>query len=301
MAFQTQIYDFLDMMAAETGASENTLSAYESDLKQFETWCAEKRPDVLTADDIAAYIQELGRRNYAPKSVARKLSALKDFFRFLFIEREIPRNPAADILAPKQEKTLPKFLTADETARLIAAAEEDKSSEGLRMTVMLTLMYACGLRVSELVSLPENCINFDKKHILVRGKGNKERLVPVADKALKAVASYLPRREEYIRGRKSIWLFPSKKSKLGHLTRNAFFKHLKTLAVKAGISPEKVSPHVMRHSFATHLLQHDVDLRSIQQMLGHSEIGTTEIYTHILSEDTARKVFANHPLASRKK
>jgi len=163
---------------------------------------------------------------------------------------------------------------------------------------MLELMYACGLRVSELVCLPESCIDFDKKQILVRGKGSKERLIPIAGAAVDAISEYLNIREEFIRGgRKSIWLFPSRRSREGHITRDAFFKNIKETAVKAGISPLRVSPHVLRHSFATHLLNNGADLRSVQKMLGHESIVTTEIYTHILSENLIREVQQKHPLA----
>ena len=163
---------------------------------------------------------------------------------------------------------------------------------------MLELMYACGLRVSELVALPENCFNFDKRQLFVRGKGSKERIVPVAPAAIEAVFDYLTYRDEFIKGgRRSIWLFPSKSSASGHITRDGFFKHLKELGVIAGISPAKLSPHVLRHSFATHLLNSDVDLRAVQKMLGHESINTTEIYTHILPDKLIKTVQTLHPLA----
>ena len=168
------------------------------------------------------------------------------------------------------------------------------------MTAMLELMYASGLRVSELVSLPENCINFDRRQVFVRGKGSKERVVPVAPAAIQAVFDYLEQRDCFIReGRRSIWLFPSKSSRSGHISRNTFFKRLKELAVKAGIYPSRVTPHVLRHSFATHLLNHNADLRSVQKMLGHESINTTEIYTHILSDKLLETVQKLHPLAGK--
>lgn len=293
------IDDFLDMMRAETGASENTIASYSFDLLQF----VEKCPlpfEKITSEDISAYICFLSEKNYAPRSVARKISTLKDFFKFLYSEKEISANPTANITAPKQEKPLPKFLTQSEVKTLIETAQNKNSVAFQRLAVMLELMYACGLRVSELVSLPENCINFDKRQILVRGKGNKERLIPIADNAVKIILDYFDMRQEFIRGRKSIWLFPSKQSSSGHITRSAFFKNLKELAVQAGISPEKVSPHVLRHSFATHLLHNGADLRSVQKMLGHADISTTEIYTHIMSKELLDEVRSKHPLSRLK-
>ena len=164
---------------------------------------------------------------------------------------------------------------------------------------MLKLMYACGLRVSELVGLPEKCINFPKKQIIVFGKGGKERIVPVAENALKEIIFYKEVRDMYLKGKKSVWLFPSARAANGHITRDAFFKNIKNLAVKAGISPQKLSPHVLRHSFATHLLNHKVDLRSVQKMLGHADISTTEIYTHVVSQKLSEEINKNHPLAKR--
>lgn len=291
---------FLAMMSAERGAAQNTLEAYQRDVEKFLDFCKEDELKNICQDDIADYIQFLGKRALSPKTVARKLSAIREFFKFLYTEKEIKDNPAADILTPKQEKPLPKFLTEEEINRLIEASINSENIRHKRLAVMVELMYACGLRVSELVSLPENCINFDRRQILIRGKGSKERIVPVAPKAIHAVLNYLTYREDFITpGRRSVWLFPSKSSGSGHLTRDAFFKNIKELAVKAGIAPSRVTPHVLRHSFATHLLNHDVDLRSVQKLLGHESINTTEIYTHILSDKLIKTVKKLHPLAQR--
>ena len=207
----------------------------------------------------------------------------------------------AYISLPKAEKPLPKFLSVADIEKMIETAQNKPSYQMQRVAVMIELMYACGLRVSELIGLPENCINFDKKQIMVRGKGNKERLIPIASKAVSSVEDYLRYyREQFIKeGRKSIWLFPSKTSKSGHMTKDAFYKDLKVLAAQSGISPKLVSPHVLRHSFATHLLQRGADLRSVQKMLGHADISTTEIYTHIMSEELMERVVANHPLSKK--
>ena len=292
---------FLEMMSAERGAAQNTLEAYGRDVEQFLENCSYASLKDISGDDIEDFIQYLSRDEHlSPKTVARKISALREFFKFLYTEKLIKTNPALDILTPKQQKPLPKFLTQEEIKQLIQAAKAENTPAGRRMCVMLELMYACGLRVSELVSLPENCINFDKKQILIRGKGSKERIVPVAPQAIEAVFDYLSYRDYFIKGgRKSMWLFPSKSSTSGHITRDTFFKHLKEIAVRAGISPQKVTPHVLRHSFATHLLNHDVDLRSVQKMLGHESINTTEIYTHIISDELIKTVQKLHPLAQK--
>ena len=291
---------FLEMMSAERGASANTLEAYGRDVEEFLTYCGGLALKEISRDDVGDFVQYLGREGRSPKTVARKLSAVREFFKFLYTEKDIKDNPAVDVLTPKQEKPLPKFLSEDEIKRLIAAAKECSGPKGRQMTAMLELMYASGLRVSELVSLPENCINFDRRQVFVRGKGSKERVVPVAPAAIQAVFDYLEQRDCFIReGRRSIWLFPSKSSRRGHISRDTFFKRLKELAVKAGIYPSRVTPHVLRHSFATHLLNHNADLRSVQKMLGHESINTTEIYTHILSDKLLETVQKLHPLAGK--
>ena len=291
---------FLEMMSAERGASANTLEAYGRDVEEFLTYCGGLALKEISRDDVGDFVQYLGREGRSPKTVARKLSVVREFFKLLYTEKDIKDNPAADVLTPKQEKPLPKFLSEDEIKRLIAAAKECSGPKGRQMTAMLELMYASGLRVSELVSLPENCINFDRRQVFVRGKGSKERVVPVAPAAIQAVFDYLEQRDCFIReGRRSIWLFPSKSSRSGHISRDTFFKRLKELAVKAGIYPSRVTPHVLRHSFATHLLNHNADLRSVQKMLGHESINTTEIYTHILSDKLLETVQKLHPLAGK--
>ncbi len=292
---------FLEMMSAERGAAQNTLEAYGRDVFQFLEYCGNVSLKNISADDIADFVQYLSKKEQlSSKTVARKISAVREFFKFLYTDKIIKENPAADVQTPKQQKPLPKFLTPDEIKQLIQAAMEGKTPAERRMCVMLELMYACGLRVSELVSLPENCINFDKRQIFIKGKGSKERIVPIAPQAIEAIFDYLSYRDYFIKeGRKSIWLFPSKSSASGHITRDTFFKHLKEIAVSAGISPQKVTPHVLRHSFATHLLNHDVDLRSVQKMLGHESINTTEIYTHIISDKLIKTVQKLHPLAQK--
>ena len=289
---------FLNMMMAEKGASGNTVAAYRRDLEQFCMFVKRDETAVVGAD-ISDFVADLGRRGFSPKTVSRKLSAVREFYKFLYIEKKIRENPAANILSPRQEKPLPKFLTQAEIKRLVETVDSKKDFSERRLSAMLKLMYACGLRVSELVSLPENCINYDRRQIIVFGKGSKERQIPIAEAALREVAEYSVFRDNYLNGQKSPWLFPSKHAKDGHITRDAFFKNLKNLAIKAGISPAKISPHVLRHSFATHLLNKHVDLRSVQKMLGHEDITTTEIYTHIVSEKLREEVRKNHPLAKK--
>ena len=230
--------------------------------------------------------------------MARKLSAIKDFCKFLYSEKIIKTNPAAYILTPKQDKPLPKFLSVQEIKLLIEAAFAKKDYRYWRIGVMIELMYATGLRVSELVGLPENAINYNKGLITIFGKGSKERVVPVAESALQSLSEYIDLRREFIKkNSNSNWLFPSLTSISGHLTRDAFYKDLKKLAVDCGIYPSRVSPHVLRHSFATHLLNNNADLRSVQKMLGHENITTTEVYTHITSQKLGDIVRRKHPLA----
>ena len=289
------VADFLDVMVAEYGISPNTVLSYRRDLEYFYEQI--KIPlNQVTEDEVINYISYLHKQGYATKTIARKISTLRDFYKFLYSEKEINHNPMVQIFLPKAEKPLPKFLTAKEIDLLINKARKKANYSSQRMAVMLELMYACGLRVSELVGLPENSINFDKKQIIVLGKGGKERIIPVARKTISSMFQYLQIRKTRDNNK---WLFPSKRSKSGHLTRDLFYKDLKDLAVECGIYPSRVSPHVIRHSFATHLLQNGADLRSVQKMLGHSSISTTEIYTHILSEELMKRVMANHPLAKQ--
>lgn len=295
------IENFLEMKAAEEGVSQNTIEAYEKDMMQFFEFIGNDDVRKISSDDISNFVQFLSKKKYAPKTISRKLSTIREFFKFLFSEREIKENPSINISSPKLDKSLPKFLTISEMQEVIKFAQSRTELSHKRMAVMLELMYACGLRVSELVSLPESSINFDKKQILVRGKGSKERIIPVAGPAIKAVIEYLGYREKFIKkGAKSPWMFPSLTSVSGHITRDAFFKNIKKIAVLVGISPSRVSPHVLRHSFATHLLNNDADLRSVQKMLGHEDISTTEIYTHITSEKLMEVVKSKHPLEAHK-
>lgn len=288
---------FLDMMSAEKGATENTLQAYRRDIEQFFE-ITETEPENILPQTVSDYIKKLNVMAYTTKTQARKLSALREFCRFLFSEKILKDNPTTNILTPKQEKPLPKFLTPEQILQLIQQAQNHHSFSFKRIGVMIELMFATGLRVSELVALPDNAINYDKRQLCVRGKGNKERIVPISRKAIETVLDYTESyREKFIvKNKKSSWLFPSKSAVSGHITRDTFFKQLKLLALECGFNSQLVSPHVLRHSFATNLINHQADLRSVQKMLGHESVATTEIYTHITSKKLMETIRQKHPL-----
>ena len=289
-------------MLAERGAADNTIHAYRRDLEEFLKYCNSHSIDELNAntEDIRTYMAILSERGLSSATSARRLSSLKQFFRFLYAENFRSKDPTAIIDAPKQGRALPKILSEEEVSLLLEAAAKDFSHEGVRLKALLELLYATGMRVSELVSLPNNALPYNRKIILVRGKGDKERLVPIGEPAKTALAKYKTVRQHYLKkNQTSPWLFPSA-AKQGHLTRQRFGQLLKELARAAGINPAKVSPHVLRHAFASHLLNHGADLRVVQQMLGHADISTTQIYTHVLDERLRKLVAENHPLAQTK-
>jgi len=290
---------FLEMMAAERGASPRTLEAYRRDLDDFGGFF---KGDISKAasSDIRRYLDQMKKAALAPRTASRRLSCLRQFFKFLYAEGQRTDDPTAALDSPRLGRPLPKFLAEVEVDRLLEAARELAGREGLRATALLELLYATGLRVSELVTLPLAAVR-GKQAIIVRGKGAKERMIPVGDAARAAIAAYLDVRETFIptKTKTSPRLFPSD-GRSGHLTRSGFSVLLKKIAVRAGLSPARVSPHVLRHSFATHLLAHGADLRSLQQMLGHSDISTTQIYTHVLDERLKKLVQGSHPLAKMK-
>lgn len=284
----------MQMMAAEKGAAQNSIAAYERDIRQ----CLLFSGDTLNKQVVERFMQYLSSRGYAPKSIARKLSVIKEFCRFLYSEKIIADNPAQNILTPKQEKPLPKFLTEDEIEKLIAAAAQSDDYRLNRIAVMIELMYASGMRVSELVALPQTAVNTSKQLVTIFGKGSKERIVPLAKRAVASLEKYKELRKRFIKKNgESPWLFPSLSAGDGHLTRDAFYKDLKKLAAQCGIYPSKITPHVLRHSFATHLLNNSAGLRSVQKMLGHENVTTTEIYTHVINDKLMHSVRTTHPLA----
>jgi integrase/recombinase XerD len=304
---ETWIASFLEAQAAELGAARNTLLAYGRDLRDSAGWLAWRGSGFARADraQLEAYLADLDAQGLAPATRARRLSALKQLMRFAYEEGWRPDNPTLQIKGPGRAKRLPKTLGIDDVDRLLAAAETHGRSpaDRLRNTCLMQILYATGLRVTELVSLPVSAVRGDPQLILVRGKGGKERMVPLSPPARAATATWLAHRdatEDTARiehGTKpSPYLFPSR-GKAGHLTRVRFFTLIKELATAAGLSPDSVTPHTLRHAFATHLLQNGADLRAIQTLLGHADIATTEIYTHILDERLKSLVLDHHPLA----
>ena len=294
---------FLEAQAAELDAATNTQLAYARDLQGFADWLADKSLDFAstTRDHIESYLIDCEAEGLAKSTRARRLSAIKQMYRFAFDEDWRDDNPAIQIKGPGREQRLPKTLDIAEVDRLLDAAR-NTPKEALRNSCLMELLYATGMRVTELVSLPVSAARGDPRMLLVRGKGGKERLVPLSASARVALVAYLAARdvvedEARQNGKPpSKFLFPSR-GKLGHLTRHRFFGLIKEFAVAGGISPAKVTPHTLRHAFATHLLAGGADLRSIQTMLGHADVATTEIYTHVLDERLKALVLDHHPLA----
>lgn len=298
---------FLEMMAAERGAAANTIESYRRDLIQFTAFARARGRPPEDADTgiIRKYIRHLSEAGMAPATSARRLSALRQFFRFLQSEGGRQDDPTATIDSPRRRRSLPRFLSEDDVDKLLAAAHGRAAGgcrQGLRRVALLEVLYATGLRVSELVGLRRSALSRDRRLLTFAGKGGRERMVPLTGPATAALAAYEAVRETFQpKGSRAMpWLFPSR-SRAGHLTRARFAQMLKEAAADAGIDPARVSPHVLRHSFASHLLAHGADLRSLQQMLGHADIATTQIYTHVLEERLKALVEDAHPLAARRK
>ena len=304
---------FLDMLAAERGAGRNTLDAYGRDLADLAGHLKQNGRSVADAGtgDLRGYLTTLSDSGFKSSSVARRISSIRQLFRFLYAERHRTDDPAAVLEGPKRSRPLPKVLSIADVDMLLSAAraamDDDKASpsqrlRAARLLCLLEVVYATGLRVSELVALPSSAAKRDQAMLVVRGKGGKERLVPFNDAAKRAMADYLKLRqdfEELDNERDSKWLFPSF-GESGHITRQHFARELKVLAVACGIDGEKVSPHVLRHAFASHLLHNGADLRVVQTLLGHSDISTTQIYTHVLEERLKSLVRDLHPLTDAK-
>jgi len=293
---------FLEMLQAERNIARNTYEAYRRDLEDLTGFLARRGADLGGADaaSLRAYLHGLARAGMAPRSQARRLSALRQFYKFLAAEGLRRDDPTATLDGPKLGRALPKLLDEGEVVRLIeATAMLPAGAERARLVLLLELLYGAGLRVSELVGLPLSALLRDARVLVLRGKGAKERMVPLGEPVRAALANYLEHRDAFlIRKRPSPWLFPSR-GRQGHLTRQRITQLLKDLAARAGIDPARLSPHVLRHAFATHLLDHGADLRSVQKMLGHADIATTQIYTHVAGERLARLVETHHPLAGK--
>ena len=297
------------MMSAERGASFNTLSAYRRDLLDFQGHLALKGADAkhATRDHVKSYLASLSSAGIAGSSQARRLSALRQFFGFLYSDDVRSDDPTTAIDAPKRGRTLPKILSREDLDLLIAAATKAaaKSEEGVRLLCILEMLYASGLRISELATLPLAAVRNRDGVLLVKGKGNKERMAPLNPRAREAIATYLAVRAAFLpRGERrrlaEKFLFPSRSAEC-HLTRRRCHQLLKELALDAGLDPDKLSPHVLRHAFATHLVEGGADLRSVQTMLGHADIATTQIYTHVAKDRLAATVASAHPLSRTRK
>lgn len=307
MASEARIEAFLEMMAAERGASDNTLASYRRDLEDADVFLATVGGGLERADaaGLRAYIGALASRGFVSTTQARKLSALRQFFKFLYAEGLRGDDPTGVLDSPKKGRPLPKTLSEEETTLLLdRAAQEARSAANgsperlfaQRLHTLLEVLYASGLRVSELISLPVTVALRDERFFTVRGKGGKERLVPLSGKARQAVTLWLTERKKNAQLNESPWLFPAR-SESGYLPRQVFARDLKGLAARSGIPVAKVSPHVLRHAFASHLLQNGADLRAVQQLLGHADISTTQIYTHVLEKRLRELVQQHHPLA----
>jgi integrase/recombinase XerD len=303
-----RIEAFLETLAAERGAARLTLSAYRADLEDLASFLAARGGALETADGarLRDYIGAMNARYLAPRTLARRLSTTRQFFRFLISDGSRADDPTADLDPPCLGRPLPKILSRGEVETLIAAASEWPGEEGVRLRVVIELLYATGLRVSELVAMPLAAVRRDPRFLVVRGKGGKERVVPLSEPARRALADYLDCRTGFVpqtpagSSKAERWLFPSRGG-AGHLTRQRCGQLLKELALKAGLDPARLSPHVLRHAFASHLLDGGADLRSVQQMLGHADIATTQIYTHVQGERLRKLVETAHPLATRKR
>jgi integrase/recombinase XerD len=299
---------FLDMMSAERGASQNTIAAYRRDILDFAQSAARSNLDLKTAgrEQVRAYLTDLSSAALKASSQARKLSALRGFYGFLYSEGVRRDDPCGAVEAPRLSRPLPKILSAEEALRLVDAAREgvQESAEAARLLCIVEMLYASGLRISELVALPLAAVRNKDRFIHVRGKGGRERLAPVGGPAREALEAYLIVRDNFLpRGKLGIaaarYLFPSRGAE-AHLTRRRCHQLMKSLALKAGIDPDRLSPHVLRHAFATHLVEGGADLRSVQTLLGHADIATTQIYTHVAGDRLKRTVESAHPLARAK-
>jgi integrase/recombinase XerD len=292
---------FLEMARAERGAAANTEEAYRRDLEDFAACLAGRGGPSLTAastDDVRAYLVHMATLGLSPRTQARRLSCLRQFFGFLVSEAMRSDDPTERVDSPRLGRPLPRLLSEAEVEALLAAARALPDPDNVQATALMETLYATGLRVSELVSLPWGAVARDPAMLIVRGKGGKERMVPLSPPARAAIRDWLGVRADALGKRPSRWLFPSHGAS-GHLTRSGFAKMLARLAVGCGLDLDRVSPHVLRHSFASHLLAHGADLRAIQQMLGHADITTTEIYTHVLDGERIRLVRDHHPLSRK--
>ena len=292
------IESFLDMMGAERGAGINTLAAYRRDILDF---AGHADPAKASREEVRAFLAGLSSSGMAASTQARKLSALRQFYGFLYTEGFRGDDPTQTIAAPQARRPLPKILSGADLEKMLVTAAEDSTPEGLRLTLIVEMLYGGGLRVSELAGMTLAAVRAPANFLRVTGKGNKERLSPLSPAAREALAAYLQVREKFVpeHDKNNRYLFASR-GEGGFLTRRRFHQLLKGLAIKAGLDPAKVSPHVLRHAFATHLVEGGADLRSVQTLLGHADIATTQIYTHVARDHLTRVVSTAHPLGRAK-
>ncbi len=291
--------NFLEMMIVERGAAANTIQAYRRDLDDYFRFLEqlEKTPSEASTDDLREFVKFLSQRNFTPSTSARRLSAIRQFHQFLLAEDLSQFDPASALDSPRRGRVLPKILSEEDVGRLLDDNLFTDDPKDIRLRTLLELLYATGMRVSELVALPISATRQDHEFLMIRGKGEKERIVPLTPVTRKLINVYEKVRESvFAHGQPSTWLFPSRGPQR-HLTRQRFGQLLKSHAARCGIDVSRISPHVIRHAFASHLLAHGADLRALQQMLGHSDISTTQIYTHVLDERMRHLVEAAHPLA----
>ena len=297
---QLILENFLEVLASEKGLAVNTRISYKNDILQFLVFLEKNKKKIneITPIDIEKFTSKFTTQGLEKSTISRKMSALSHFFIFLLEENIIKSNPIHELDLPKQIKKLPKILSVDQVEKLIKSSREDQSINGIRLNTMIEILYATGIRVSELVEMKLSATYAEKNFLLVQGKGNKERLVPISENTEDKIKDYLKIRNEFINNdTESKWLFPSKQSSKGHITRQRFNQLLQTLCERVNLNNIRISPHKLRHAFATHLLANGVDLRSLQQMLGHADISTTQIYTHVLKDRLKKLVSDNHPLS----
>ena len=297
---QLILENFLEVLASEKGLAVNTRISYKNDILQFLVFLEKNKKKIneITPIDIEKFTSKFTTQGLEKSTISRKMSSLSHFFIFLLDENIIKSNPIHELDLPKQTKKLPKILSVDQVEKLIKSSREDQSVNGIRLNTMIEILYATGIRVSELVEMKLSATYAEKNFLLIQGKGNKERLVPISENTEDKIKDYLKIRNEFINNdTESKWLFPSKQSSKGHITRQRFNQLLQTLCERVNLNNIRISPHKLRHAFATHLLANGVDLRSLQQMLGHADISTTQIYTHVLKDRLKKLVSDNHPLS----
>ena len=297
---QLILENFLEVLASEKGLAVNTRISYKNDILQFLVFLEKNKKKIneIMPIDIEKFTSKFTTQGLEKSTISRKMSALSHFFIFLLEENIIKSNPIHELDLPKQIKKLPKILSVDQVEKLIKSSREDQSVNGIRLNTMIEILYATGIRVSELVEMKLSATYAEKNFLLVQGKGNKERLVPISENTEDKIKDFLKIRNKFLNNdSESKWLFPSKQSSKGHITRQRFNQLLQTLCERVNLNNIKISPHKLRHAFATHLLANGVDLRSLQQMLGHADISTTQIYTHVLKDRLKKLVSDNHPLS----